>query len=87
MKLNKSGIRKAYRVGIYFNFLTMKNLKKLKRNELSKVLGADRIIDNECPPFGYTASPVDGACPTGYIYCSLPKCCFRIDKPYACLNY
>ena len=64
----------------------MKNLKKLKRNQLSKVLGADLVI-SQCPAGGYTAEPVNGTCPTGYIYCSLPECCFKIDKPYSCTDY
>ncbi|MDF2831868.1 hypothetical protein [Chryseobacterium indoltheticum] len=67
----------------------MRNLKKLKRSDLGKILGAghgEPIPVNDCGGQSY-GIPSSGSCPAGYIYCSLPSCCFKSNRPYACIDY
>ena len=63
----------------------MKNLKKLKRNDLSEILGSGK--PDACGSYPYALFPTDGSCPAGYIYCTIPNCCFKADRPYPCALY
>jgi len=65
----------------------MKNLKKINRNDLSKILGSDKElppIDQCTGQYPYAIPPSGGACPTGYIFCSFPNCCFKIGQLISC---
>ncbi|WP_336691146.1 MULTISPECIES: hypothetical protein [Chryseobacterium] len=67
----------------------MKNLKKLKRSELNEILGGDKVlppVDQCTGQYPYAIPPSNGGCPSGYIYCSFPNCCFKSGQIVVCYD-
>ncbi len=68
----------------------MKNLKKLKRSDLGKILGAghgEPIPVEQCGAQSSNGLPSSGTCPPGYIYCASPSCCFKSGALHSCIDY